>query len=478
MLMPRQGITRLNSALRAMMGRQVRPEKEIVHAMDPSVGESRAMKDRLRGQLQKELHDVLSAWFPRSVDREYGGFLCDFDNRWRPSGLQHKMLEYQARQTIAAARGAHHFARPDVLREAAQHGFRYLKETMWDSGQGGWFRMLDRIGNPLESATKHGHGSAYAISACVACYELTGDPECLALAKSGFAWLEAHAHDGRHGGYFVFYQRDGTPILNSDQQRSSQTRDAIGTPIGLKDANTTTDLLACFADLYRVWPDAVLRERLAELLSILRDRLVVAPGVMHMYAHPDWTPVPDFARYGQILHSADHLLSASQALAGAVDPISEQVAKGMVDTMLRVAWDPQKGGFYLAGSSFGPTYIEDMTVFVGNKCWWFQATGMKALLSMAQLRPADANEYMSYFVHLWEYVRQYLIDKKYGGWFPAGLDTNPEASKRPKASLWKDSSHETQALVDCLMMLDPLSSAMQIGLEDPVGSVTSPSTSA
>src|SRR6266496_2673070 len=87
----------------------------------------RSMKDTLRGQLETELHGLLGAWFPHSVDREFGGFFCDFDHRWKPSGSQHKMLEYQARQTIGAARGATHFPHIASLREAASHGFRYLK---------------------------------------------------------------------------------------------------------------------------------------------------------------------------------------------------------------------------------------------------------------------------------------------------------------------------------------------------------------
>jgi cellobiose epimerase len=420
------------------------------------ITQMQSVKESLRNQLETELHTLLDAWFPRSLDREHGGFFCDFDHRWKPSGLQRKMLEYQARQTIAAARGSIHFPTRAFLREAASHGFRYLEETMWDRAWGGWYRMLDRIGNPLESAAKHGHGSSYAISACIACYELTGDPECLKLAKSAFAWLEEHAHDDRHGGYFVFYRQDGTPILSQEREPPSQTRDAIGTPIGFKDANTTSDLLKGFSDLYRVWPDALLRKRLEEMLCILRDRLVVAPGVMHMYAHPDWTPLPDFVRYGQILRSANHLLWAAQALHGAVDPITGRVAKSMVDTMVRVAWDPDKGGFHLAGSSFGPTSVEDTIVFVRDKCWWPQAEGMKAFLAMARLHPADAADYGAHFVHLWRYIEKYIIDAKHGGWLPAGLDTNPAAGKRPKANMWKDCSHEAEALLDCLLTLDSL----------------------
>ncbi len=405
-------------------------------------------------ELRSELDALLNAWFPRSIDPIDGGFLCDFDYRWRPSGPQHKMLEFQARQTLAAARGARSGMRAEMLRDAALHGFRHLRDTQWDHRLGGWYRMLDRAGNPLESATKHGHGASYAISACVACYELTGRPECLELAKSAFGWLEKHAHDAVNGGYFVFYQQDGTPILSPDQAPSGTLRDAMGTPVGFKDANTTSDLLKGFSDLYRVWPDALLRHRAEELLGIVRDRLVVAPGVMHMYTHPDWTPVPDFVRYGQVIRSANLLLSASEVLFGTVDSRTKQVAQSMIDAMLCIARDPELGGFLYAGSSFGPIHLEGRPLSVASKAWWPQADGIRALLWFARLFPEREAEYRHHFTQLWEYIRRHLIDSRHGGWFSSGLDTDPGARTKPKAHAWKDCSHETEALVEGLLLLE------------------------
>jgi mannobiose 2-epimerase len=412
--------------------------------------------ESLPEQIEAELHSLQRAWYPRTIDRQHGGFLCDFDDRWQPTGPHHKMLEYQARHTLAAARGAARSPRSAVLREAALHGFRYLNDTMWDQREGGWYRMLDRAGNPLESATKHGHGSSYAISACAACYGLTGDAECLTLAQSAFAWLEEHAHDGRHGGYFVFYRQDGTAILSSEELPPGVADDPIGTPIGFKDANTTSDLLKGFADLYRVWPDPLLRTRLEEMLCVVRDRLVVAPGVLHFYAHPDWTPLPDIARYGHGLRVANLLLAGSAALNGTVDPTTAAVAKSMADSMLRVAWDPERGGFHSAGGSFAPLDVEGTKVFVRTKAWWPQAEGLRLLLSMARLYPADPADYRAHFVRLWEYVRKYLIDARHGGWFQAGIDETPEARKLPKAFPWKDCSHETEALLECLQATNPV----------------------
>jgi mannobiose 2-epimerase len=406
--------------------------------------------DRLREDWETELHRLATTWFPRTVDREHGGFLCDFDHRWRPAGAHLKLLEYQARSTLAAAHAAAH-PRLGHLREVAAHGFRYLKERMWDHERGGWYRLLDRTGVPLEEATKHGHGTSYAISACVACHRLTGEPACLDLARRAFAWLEEHAHDDRYGGYFVFYERDGTPILSRGQGAArGATRDHIGTPIGFKDANTTADLLGAFTDLHRVWPDPGLRARLEELLAVVRDRLVVAPGVMHHFVHPDWTPLPDVVRYGQILHTVPHLLDASAALAGAVEPETARVATAMVDTLLEIAWDPERGGFHLAGSALGPAYLESVVVFEPFKAWWLQADGMRALRAMARLHPDEAVRYETHLVRLWEYVKGHLIDATHGGWLPAGLDTTPDAGGRPKATMWKDAAHEIEALLDCL----------------------------
>src|SRR5688572_14337946 len=62
-----------------------------------------AAKEQLRSRLTRNLSDVVDAWFPRTMDVEHGGFLCDFDRDWRPNGPQRKRLEYQSRQVRAGA---------------------------------------------------------------------------------------------------------------------------------------------------------------------------------------------------------------------------------------------------------------------------------------------------------------------------------------------------------------------------------------
>jgi mannobiose 2-epimerase len=407
----------------------------------------------LAAELEGALKDLLAAWLPRCVDKPYGGFLCDFDYRWKASGPQHKMLEYQARMTRLIARVA---AYPGLqsYRELASLGFAYLHDVLWDREYGGWFRMLSRTGAPLECATKHGHGMSYAIGACAAYYELTSDSESLARAKKGLQWLDRFAHDDEYGGYFALYLRDGTRISSSEQYPDRNSgRDCIGTPFGLKDANTNADMLEAVADLYRVCPDTALHKRLLEMVEIVRDRMIVPPGAVHMYFQADWTPVPDFNRYGYGLNTANILARSCQGLAPGTDGKTAQVIKSVVDTLLRYGWDQSKGGFFYGGSTFGPTYVEDVTILIDGKFWWLQAEGLRALLRMALLYPDDEMQYFKRFKELWDYIKKYMIDWDRGGWLRAGLDSAPARRKQPKATPWKEPSHEVHSILECLRLL-------------------------
>ena len=97
------------------------------------------MSDSLVGSIRETLRrHVVDVWFPRCIDRERGGYDCDFDRRWRRRGPQHRMLEFQARQMRSAARLALCFPSEDRFHEFALHGLRYLRDVMWDGEHGGF----------------------------------------------------------------------------------------------------------------------------------------------------------------------------------------------------------------------------------------------------------------------------------------------------------------------------------------------------
>jgi mannobiose 2-epimerase len=398
---------------------------------------------------------VIEVWFPRSLDREHGGFLCDFDRRWKPCGPHEKLLEFQARQTWFAAEASQIYPEDANLREAVQHGFAYLRGALWDRTCGGWFHRLDRSGMPISDSTKHTHGHAYAISACAAVYKATGDRSALDLAREGFEWIDRHAHDGEHGGYFGYLRRDGSVVSADDELKIPI--DTTGIPVGCKDINVHSDLLETFIVLGRASSDPRIAERLAETAEIVSHRLASPLGAHFHVCLRDWTPVPHLTRFGYQFQSAFRLYGAASFLDGSGDMLV--VARRLVDHALHHGWDRKRGGFYYAGTGLGPSAIEDHDLTVRRKIWWVQAEALKALLTMRRIAPKK-ERYAKILNAQWHYLQEHFIDHAFGGFRRASPETLPRwrqmcpyfapRSHTLKGSVWKDCSHEGRALLYCL----------------------------
>jgi mannobiose 2-epimerase len=377
---------------------------------------------------------VVESWFPRCLDHEHGGFLCDFNRKWQPAGPQDKFLEFQARQTWLAALLARQYPNDDGLREATRHGLRCLRETMWDSAYGGWFHRADRAGAARNEGSKHAHGSAYAIAACAEASATLGDRSAaLELARAGFEWLDAHARDREYGGYFGFLARDGSIIR--DPASYSEPRDPIGTPIGLKDANVHSDLLETLTVLVSIESTEPERTRLAELAFILGERLSSPDGTLTYYCRPDWTPLPGM-RFGGQFQAAHRLVAAGGLLGTAMNDRPAQLLRRGIE----LGWDRRHGGFHAADKGYRPRRRE----------WWIVAECLRALFTLDPLAGGD-NDRRRLVDRVWSHLRQRLLDERYGGLYREdleglGLDLAPDRAA-VKGDIWKDGWHEGKALL-------------------------------
>ncbi len=126
----------------------------------------------------------------------------------------------------------------------------------------------------------------------------------------------------------------------------------------------------------------------------------------------------------------------------------------MVDTVLRYGWDTSKGGFYYGGSTFGVTHVEDITFQIQDKFWWPQAEGLRALLRLAILYPDDEMNYLARFRQLWAFIQDQIVDARRGGWLGVSRDSKPPRRRSPKATLWKEPSHEVHSLLECIRLLE------------------------
>jgi mannobiose 2-epimerase len=388
--------------------------------------------------------DVLGVWFPRTVDREQGGFHSNFTRDWKPAPGEGKFSVFQGRMTWVAAQVA--MRRPDLREQflpVARHGLDYLNDVMWDREAGGFYWGLDDAGRvtPRFTDGKHLYGMSFCLYGAAAVYKATKDPKALALAVRAFRWADAHAHDARRGGYFEWLTRDGRVVRRAEGEGRVEAIPVSGFPLGYKSMNTHIHLLESFTELYGVWKDETLRRRLAELLSIVRDKISVEPGAMGLYFTEDWRALPGHDSYGHDVEAAYLMLEASEILGRKDDAATGRTAKLLVDHALAYGWDETYGGFFREGTAAGEA--EDT-----RKEWWVQFEGLNTLLLMHERYGRESDLYFKAFRRQWEFIRERQVDQEFRGLYDTvGRDGRLHVIT-PKARIWKAAYHDGRALLN------------------------------
>ena len=407
-------------------------------------------------------HELLDIYYPRNLDTVYGGFLSTFTYDFKPTGSQEKMIVTQSRHTWTNSKAALRYPEKLYYRAGATAGYHFLADMMWDKQYGGFYTLVTRKGEipSGDPADKNAYGNAFAIYALAAYYQLTRDDSALALAKKTFYWLETHSHDPLHKGYFQHLKRNGEPI-----RRTENT--PVTAETGYKDQNSSIHLLEALTALYEVWKDPLVRERLQEMLLLIRDRIITPRGNLGLFFTWDWEPVSvkdssrdfilhhhnlDYVSFGHDVETAYLMLESSKALGFKNDTITLMIGKKLVDHALKNGWDKQVGGFYDEGFYFKGDSV--ITILKETKNWWAQAEGLNSLLLMSDYFPNDPHQYFEKFKTLWTYTQTYLIDHQWGDWYDEGLDKSPERRTALKSQIWKATYHNYRSLSNCVDRLN------------------------
>jgi mannobiose 2-epimerase len=436
------------------------------------LNELRTDRDTVAHEMRQVLDDEFRSWYPLCIDTSYGGFFSDFDYAWKQDGMQNKFIVTQARHIWSTANAGMFYQKDNVLRKVAAHGVQFLKNIMWDKEYGGFYDLVTRQGEPIKedgSIIKRAYGNAFAIYGLAAYYRASGDTAALKLAQETFWWLEKYSYDPHDGGYFQFITREGIPFpegyryLPPRNENRWQGGYRIVPP---KDQNSSIHLLECFTELYKVWPDSILKERLSSMLRLVRDVITTDKGYLNLFFHRDWTPIlyrdstvavrernygSDHVSFGHDVETAYLMLEASAALGMKNDTTTLKIGKKMIDHALRNGWDKERGGLY-DGGYYLPGKDHPVIV-INTKEWWPQVEALNAFLMMAEMFPQDEQRYYEKFCKQWSYCKQYLIDYEHGGWYLGGVDIVQRMKYSPKGSIWKCNYHTSRGLINCINML-------------------------
>jgi mannobiose 2-epimerase len=405
---------------------------------------------------------ILDAWYPLIIDTADGGYFSNLTYDMKLTDNQPKMLVSQSRQIWTSSQAAM-FYNDTSYTKYARHGVKFLIDHMWDKEYGGFFNLRTKKGESPGGPSgdeKRAYGTAFAIYGLSSYYQLTKDAVALDYARKAFMWLDEHSRDKEYGGYIDAMDQTGTWLSRVNpgpMQRGASLS-------SLKDFNSSIHLLEAFSELYRVWPDPIVKERLQEMLTLVRDTFTTATGYLTLYFTEAWKPVSnrdssetvirrrsmmDHISFGHDIETGFLILEASQALGIENDTATLRVAKKLVDHTLAHGFDKKTGGLYDAGYYFPGN--DTVTILNKNAEWWVESEGLNALLLMTRIFP-DEEKYFPAFLKLWNYIENYFIDKEYGDWYSRSLYYNPEIRKAPKASIWKANYHNGRTLMNCIKM--------------------------
>ncbi|MCX6991084.1 MAG: AGE family epimerase/isomerase [Chlamydiae bacterium] len=271
---------------------------------------------RCRRILKTSLSDF---YLPKAVDRA-GGYIENWrDGRFVLSG--EKFLVMQARQLWFFSTLAIEGIESKAALAAAKSGFNFLENRMRDRSHGGYFSKVTDRGIPKDGR-KHIYLNAFALYGLAAYYQASKDPKALAAAIDLFHVLEQKARDLCYGGFIEFFTEDWQPI----------TDPTVDSPVGpgnIKTHNTHLHVLEALTELYRIWPDPALMDRLSEMLYI--NSMVIRhpdfPCNINEWTM-DWkmidTPENFEVHYGHELEFSWLALEAARALDFPLEPYYAQ----------------------------------------------------------------------------------------------------------------------------------------------------------
>jgi mannobiose 2-epimerase len=390
-------------------------------------------------RLERNLKEnILSFWLKKSIDRANGGYTINFGPRGEAKGPGVKMIVSQSRTVWLFARAARaNYCGKECL-DAADHGYRFLREKMWDQQNGGFYWEVDATGNQKQRTGKHLYGQSFGLYA-ISEYALASKrKDVLDFAVKFFNLLEEKSHDAKYGGYREFF--------NADWTEAKEERPYLGGTPGLKLMNTHLHLLEAMTTFYRASKLPLARERLIELINIQSNAVVRKTlGACTDKYDRDWTPrlEGEFARvsYGHDLENIWLLMDACDAVGISNYPLLD-LYRTLFDYSERYGYDAQMGGFYDSGWFNKPA--DRLT-----KVWWVEAEAVVSALYL--YRFTGDRKYLSVFEKTYDFIDKYLTDWENGEWHAS---VNPDGKPQgDKAQPWKAGYHNGRAMIESLQIL-------------------------
>lgn len=387
--------------------------------------------DNYKSEMQQELENILSYWVNYSVDVQYGGFAgkIDNDNNVDTEAPKGSVLNSRILWSFSSA---YNLTNKVQYLQMGERAFKYICNYFIDKKHGGVYWTVDYKGNPLDTK-KQFYAFSFAVYGLSEYYRASKDEEAKKLSVELYNAIVEHSYDKVHGGYIEALTRDWKPI---DDLRLS-AKDANEK----KSMNTHLHVLEGFANLYRIWPDETLKQRIAELINIFLDRIIDAKtNHLILFFADEWTPRSSVLSYGHDIEAAWLVQEAAEVIH------DEALIEKVKERSIKIADAAAKG----LDSDGGLWYEYDGKEkhLIKEKHWWPQSEAMVGFFNVWQITQDES--YLKKSLNSWQFVKNYVLNKEKGEWYWGITDTYSVMQGRDKVGIWKCPYHNSRACMEII----------------------------
>lgn len=374
------------------------------------------MVEEIRSHL---LEGIIPFW--KSLrDDEFGGYYgwMDYDLNVDKKAVKGCILNSRIMWFFS---NAYTLLKDESLLEEAKHGFAFMKEHCMDKENGGIFWSIKYNGEP-EDTTKHTYNQAFAIYALSSYYEASGDEEALNMAKDLVQIIETRCTD--EIGY-----KEAFDIAFREVENDKLSENGV---IAQKTMNTLLHVFEAYTELYRVAKLPEVKERLMWIMDTFADK-VYNPELhrQEVFFDAEMNSILD-------LHSYGHDIETAWLIDRGVEVLGEKkyaekmtpITRDLTAQIYKVAFD----GHSLANEC-------EKGVVNDHRIWWVQAETVVGFLNGWKMNP-DKPEYLKAAESEWEFIKEYVIDKRPGSeWFWEVDPKGKPYAERPIVEPWKCPYH-------------------------------------
>lgn len=396
------------------------------------------IKSKIVPEMMKELEGVLNFWATNTLDTSNGGFVAELDGKGNQSHLNEKGAVLNAR-ILWSFSAAYNFLKDPVYLELADKAYQYLIEHFWDNENDGLFWSVDNNGT-VKNSRKQAYAQGFGIYGFSEYYKATGKQESLDYTLTLFDLVESNFKDKEFGGYIEALGSNWEPL---DDMRLSE-KDA-NEP---KSMNTHLHIIEPYTNLYRVYPNKLLKERIQNLLCLFRDKILDEQTYhFNLFFDMDWTVKSDIDSYGHdiegawLLNEAAHIIQDEELISQ-----MKELSLKMVDVTLAQGVDKDGSVFYELGNGHLDT----------DKHWWAQAEALVGLIDAYQ--NTSDQKYLNAAEKVWTFILANMRDNENGEWFWKVDSKGKPDIESPKVGFWKCPYHNSRALIEAITRINTINS--------------------